>query len=253
MSIVGCDKCGGYYELVEGESIEDFEGCQCGGKLSYVDFKRDVVKKKKYINCPICGHEQERGLKCSKCGSYIRKKSNQGKIRANHRSKYDYTHVLEGKKGINIFNTFDLIDWRGVTIGICFYIGARIFLAVITLILGLFLFRIQQYDELLPVMGILLLISILIPIASGFVTGYVITTRDYLQGMLNGGMVGVVLGFIGGIISLIFGSLIAGFYGQVFIGMGALVVLIMGIILNGIITSIGGLIAVYLRRQGIIS
>ena len=35
MSYLICEKCGGYYELQEGESIEDFDSCQCGGKLGY--------------------------------------------------------------------------------------------------------------------------------------------------------------------------------------------------------------------------
>jgi Protein of unknown function (DUF4013) len=30
-----CGTCGGYYELQHGESPEDFEDCQCGGKLEY--------------------------------------------------------------------------------------------------------------------------------------------------------------------------------------------------------------------------
>lgn len=30
-----CSKCKGYYKLREGESPEDFESCQCGGKLKY--------------------------------------------------------------------------------------------------------------------------------------------------------------------------------------------------------------------------
>ena len=30
-----CDNCGGYYKLEDGESLEDFDGCQCGGKLNY--------------------------------------------------------------------------------------------------------------------------------------------------------------------------------------------------------------------------
>ncbi|MCE5214422.1 MAG: zinc ribbon domain-containing protein [Methanobacterium sp.] len=30
-----CDQCGGYYELQAGETIEDFEECQCGGKLKH--------------------------------------------------------------------------------------------------------------------------------------------------------------------------------------------------------------------------
>jgi len=31
-----CEKCGGYYELQEGESPDDFDVCECGGKLGYV-------------------------------------------------------------------------------------------------------------------------------------------------------------------------------------------------------------------------
>jgi len=30
-----CEKCGGFYELQSGESPEDFEECECGGKLKY--------------------------------------------------------------------------------------------------------------------------------------------------------------------------------------------------------------------------
>jgi uncharacterized membrane protein YeaQ/YmgE (transglycosylase-associated protein family) len=34
MSYLVCDKCGGYYELKDGESPEDFDDeCECGGKL----------------------------------------------------------------------------------------------------------------------------------------------------------------------------------------------------------------------------
>ena len=36
MAYLICDKCGGYYELQEGESPEDFsDTCECGGKLRY--------------------------------------------------------------------------------------------------------------------------------------------------------------------------------------------------------------------------
>jgi hypothetical protein len=30
-----CDNCRGYYELQDGESPEDFNECECGGKLLY--------------------------------------------------------------------------------------------------------------------------------------------------------------------------------------------------------------------------
>ncbi len=35
MGYLICEKCGGYYELQPGEHPEDFNECQCGGKLQY--------------------------------------------------------------------------------------------------------------------------------------------------------------------------------------------------------------------------
>ena len=32
-----CVKCNGYYELQDGESLEDFESCECGGTLKYTE------------------------------------------------------------------------------------------------------------------------------------------------------------------------------------------------------------------------
>jgi hypothetical protein len=32
-----CNKCGGYYKLNEGESLNDFEECECGGSLRQVE------------------------------------------------------------------------------------------------------------------------------------------------------------------------------------------------------------------------
>lgn len=37
MGYLICDKCGGYYKLEEGESADDFDVCECGAKLRYVD------------------------------------------------------------------------------------------------------------------------------------------------------------------------------------------------------------------------
>ena len=31
-----CEKCNGYYELQEGESHDDFESCECGGNLKFI-------------------------------------------------------------------------------------------------------------------------------------------------------------------------------------------------------------------------
>ena len=50
MGFLVCDKCGGYYELQEGESPSDFtDKCECGGKLKYIenlkDIRRDTEEK----------------------------------------------------------------------------------------------------------------------------------------------------------------------------------------------------------------
>lgn len=36
MAYLICEKCGGYYELGENESPDDFESCSCGGNLKYI-------------------------------------------------------------------------------------------------------------------------------------------------------------------------------------------------------------------------
>lgn len=47
MSYVICEKCGGYYELQEGESPDDFDRCQCGGNLKYSENMEDYVQNEK--------------------------------------------------------------------------------------------------------------------------------------------------------------------------------------------------------------
>jgi hypothetical protein len=37
VKILVCEKCKGYYKLQEGESPEDFDQCQCSGKLRYYE------------------------------------------------------------------------------------------------------------------------------------------------------------------------------------------------------------------------
>ncbi|MGF7118805.1 hypothetical protein [Methanobacterium oryzae] len=149
----------------------------------------------------ICGHEQAKGLKCSKCGSLLRKKVNHknfNNYKHHHRNKYDLSHVLERSSEINFF---EKIQWSGVTSGIVFYIVAII---VIRIISGIFLggsfLAAQNVNSVSvsPIIGgvalIFGMISALIPVASGFWAVTKITTRDYITGIINGGMLGVILG-----------------------------------------------------------
>lgn len=51
MSYLICQKCGGYYELEDDESPEDFDRCRCGGKLihtEHLDFETRPKSKRSY-------------------------------------------------------------------------------------------------------------------------------------------------------------------------------------------------------------
>ncbi len=51
--IIVCEKCKGIYRLKEGESIEDFESCKCGGELKYVEQHKPKKNKKNRVILPI--------------------------------------------------------------------------------------------------------------------------------------------------------------------------------------------------------
>ena len=50
--LILCKKCGGYYELQNGESLRDFERCQCGGELYTINYDIITLKTKKSIDAP---------------------------------------------------------------------------------------------------------------------------------------------------------------------------------------------------------
>lgn len=80
MGYLVCEKCGGYYELKEGEAIDDFEGCQCGGKFKFVKTldELNLVKDKQSDSgeksiCPNCGSKNDTNTKfCGSCGKPLK-------------------------------------------------------------------------------------------------------------------------------------------------------------------------------------
>lgn len=72
MGYLVCDRCGGYYELQEGEHPEDFSlECQCGGYLRYVESldEDELDESGETWYCPSCGRGIRAGSKsCKFCG-----------------------------------------------------------------------------------------------------------------------------------------------------------------------------------------
>ena len=253
MGYIICEKCGGYYELQEGESPDDFEACNCGGNLSYAkSIQKEIKKPKNYIKCTICGHEQEKGLICSKCGSKIRLKVNHQN--RNYQNRYEYKHLAED-------DLFNRIEWNEIKSGILFYILALIIMHIIQIMLLGFLGLLglglvtqsgtQNISGLFSVSSIvsavIALIYIFIPIASGFIAVNGITTDDYVTGMVNGGLVGVIVGIILGFFTLIAMWITTN---QINITVVTILIsIITGIISGGISSAAGGLISVYVKRH----
>ena len=72
MKYLICEICGGYYQLMDGESISDFDSCQCGGKLRIVEEKDNIVIQSTKITCKNCGNENTvETAFCSSCGQIL--------------------------------------------------------------------------------------------------------------------------------------------------------------------------------------
>ena len=83
MGYLICEKCGGSYQLKEGESIDDFEGCQCGGKFKYANsidelnsIRSQIANSKESEDksvCPYCGSKNDINIKfCRDCGKPLK-------------------------------------------------------------------------------------------------------------------------------------------------------------------------------------
>ncbi|MCE5215367.1 MAG: TIGR04086 family membrane protein [Methanobacterium sp.] len=232
MRYIVCDDCGGYYKLEEDESLEDFDECQCGGNLRYAASFRDIVKDRDAptILCIHCGAEnKETDTNCVNCGE---------KLRKINRRISDYQVKRPMKTQISIL---DRISFTGLIAGLVFLLIATIIavFGVVGSVIstgGMDLFR---------SLGGYLIIMVFAIIGSGFIASYISGTKDYIDGLLNGAMVGLTLSILGALLVTIItmtmdvlGGLIAG-----------IVTLVVYGLIYGTLTGIGGLVAPWLRKN----
>ena len=211
MSYLVCEKCGKYYELNEGKSSFYYDKCICGGKLTYKNtseglgnnnFPSDNSK----IKCTNCGSENPDDLtKCPKCGKEFAKEPTK-----------KYNQTINGG-----------ISWLGVAAGFGFLLTGSLMG-----VLAIFGTNIPQKVEDIPFNLLIAfgMISMFLAIISGLISSYIGGSLKFKNGIINGGLVGVILGLLVGATS---GSI-------AFLGV---------IAIFGSLSVLGGIFGTFLKRR----
>jgi hypothetical protein len=200
LSYFVCEECGKYYTLNEGKDSFSYQKCTCGGKLSYTDTLNGINNNRtplteSKIKCADCGTDNNIGsANCFNCG----KELSQQPLKT--------SHLNEG------------ISYVGIAIGFGFLVTSSLFAVI-----AIFGTNVpQRVDEipynLLISFGI---IAMFFAIVSGVIASYIGGSIKFKTGIINGGLVGIILGVLVGATSgsvtflgvlAIFGSL-SGFGG----------------------------------------
>lgn len=73
MNYLVCENCGGYYPLMEGESPNDFDSCECGGILYLLEYEEENQIQPTEIVCESCGNINNiHTLFCNSCGQILK-------------------------------------------------------------------------------------------------------------------------------------------------------------------------------------
>ncbi|KAF5079805.1 hypothetical protein DSECCO2_126540 [anaerobic digester metagenome] len=197
-----CESCGGYYELMEDESPEDFDNCQCGGNLRLVDSINEIQdeiqdQEKQHLICPNCGNNEYEGLFCSKCGGKLitlkEDVLNSGPetgFKKISDTKNAEIHFPGETRGL-----FERVKLIAVVDGILFF--------VIAAIGSMFILFLTMPNSLNFSFGFSVLNAMLLTLVtiSGVLAAYLSKSDDYFDGALNALTVGFIVGSVTGILT----------------------------------------------------
>ena len=191
MSYLICEKCGKQYPLPEGKESFNYEKCSCGGKLVYAPS----------LNVPLSN------LPLSK-------------------------EEMSNKNGLKTSSHQSPIKWKSIFIGL-------LFLFMSLTVSGMIIFGdnvptttsdINPEDFPMQILIYSTTVIIVLTIVAGSISAYLSGSKNYMEGALNGGMVGVILGFIVGTV-------------------GGVMIFIGGTLLLGLLSMIGGIIGTIPRKR----
>jgi hypothetical protein len=223
MPFVICEECSGYYELQEGESPDDFEACQCGGNLKYVEKQPQKVEEydKPKLICSNCLKESEDGVFCPSCGGNLIPLNNKS-ININSNDSKELERLSNASKKDNdspneLKLLFKRINWLGIMVGAAFFIISVFITAVVLALAG--------FELIIVIMS-----SSLLALASGALAVYIGKSRKYVDGIVTGFLIGLI--FIG---SMVYFGLFDIFY--------------VNIMESPILTAAGGVIGIFVRNK----
>lgn len=168
-----------------------------------------------YLICEKCGkyYQLDEGkssfnFERCECGGKLKYSASLKDTGIKRTPEFDGSH-LSGRSGLNI-------KWRGIIIGYIF-----LFVALSTTVIAVFGTNIPTNPLEIPSNQLIIftILSIIMTLISGFISAYLGLSRKYKEGIFYGGMVGVLLGifmgFVGGITALISVSLVFGFISMI--------------------------------------
>ena len=135
----------------------------------------------------------------------------------------------------------DRISFLGVIAGFIF-----LFLASIIVVFGLAGSMVSHTGvDILRSLGGYWIVLIFAIVASGFISSYISGTKDYVDGLLNGGMVGLALSILVAFLTMVIGMII-----NVAVGiLAGIMTFFAYVLIYGSLTAFGGLIGAWLRNN----
>ena len=212
MPFLECDDCGGYYELEDGESIDDFEVCQCGGELKYFNSLQDFLEDNPafYHQNSSKSSKSKSGFGLGSFGSSNQKKeqngyslgasSYQNSLSKNSQS-FGYGHVEESHQRISISKPSFLgrISFLGLFAGLCITLSGCL-ISYVLFFNYLYSTAINVFSSTgnlittisvlgFAIYGILFVIAVSASAVATFISG----SRSYGDGLLNGLLIGLII------------------------------------------------------------
>lgn len=231
MAYLICEKCGGYYELGENESPDDFESCSCGGNLKYVqNLNSEADSESKSFNdinikvCPLCRGKNARTSQiCAICGEKLDEYENY-KETTNKTVPTNHIFQLINEK-LMVKKYSALIDFKAIISGCIVFI---------------FVFLIDSFFSVESFFASGTTLVFLESLIGGFAAACV-ARPDYKSGILNGGLASLI--FITGLlIIMMFLKGITDILLYIFYSIGNTVIPMI------ILAVIGAFVGTYLKR-----